>query len=111
MRQSIRPTYDSRETGPTYHVTTRIGDRTITFQEPIADPFVRTTIHVGWRDVLRELLRRRRLRITVIVGGDPARIDDVLELDENALVPGSTRQAAFQSHLGERIAAFGEQLP
>lgn len=43
QRQSIQPTYDSRETGPRYNVTTQIGDRTIGFQVPTEDPFVRTT--------------------------------------------------------------------
>ena len=102
LRNSVRATYDSRETGPRYHVTTRLGDRTIAFQERVADPFVSHTVTVGWPDLLRGLLRRH-LQVTVIVGGDPDVVNDVLELDDNALVPNSTRQAAFRSHLNEAI--------
>ena len=102
MRQSIRPTYDSRQTGPAYHVTTRLGDRTVTFQAPISDPFVRTRVHVSWWDAVRELVRHRRVTVTVIVGGDPARIDDVLELDANTLIENSTRKATFRSHMEEQ---------
>ena len=109
MRQSIRSTYDSRQTGPAYHVTTRLGDRTVSFQDPIVDPFIHTAVIVGWRDALRELLRHRRLRVMVIVGGHPDRINDVLELDENTLIHNSTRKATFWSHLEERLAAFGRE--
>lgn len=93
-RQSIAPTYDSRQTGPRYHVTTRIGDRTVTFEERISDPFVNTTVTVGWPDLLRGLLRRR-LTITVIVGGDRDAVDDVLELDAEWLGGDSTRRDEF----------------
>ena len=102
MRNSIRATYDSRETGPRYHVTTRVGDRTIEFQKPVDDPFVRQTVHLGLPDLLRGLLRRH-LAVTVLVGGDADVVNDVLELDGDQLVPGSTRQAAFRSHLNEAI--------
>jgi len=105
VRNSIRPTYDSRETGPRYHVTTRIGDRTIEFQKRVDDPFVSHRVTIGWPDLLRGLLRRR-LAVTVMVGGDPDVINDVLELDDNQLVPGSTRQAAFRSHVNEAIGRF-----
>ena len=102
MRNSIRATYDSRETGPRYHVTTQVGDRTVGFRVRVPDPFVRHVVTVGWPDLLRGLLRRR-LRVTVIVGGDPDVMNDVLELDSNQLVPDSTRQAAFRAHIGEAI--------
>jgi hypothetical protein len=102
-RQSITPTYDSRETGPRYHVTTRINDRTIGFEKPITDPFVRQTVHVGTRDLLRSLFRRR-LEVVVIVGGDRDVVEDVLELDAEWLGGDSTRRdeftkAAFSSFL------------
>lgn len=99
---SVRATYDSRETGDRYHVTTEIGHRTIAFRDPVPDPFVRHTVTIGWRDLLRGLLRRE-LKVTVIVGGDIEVINDVLELDDNALVKGRTREAAFRSHLNEAI--------
>ena len=68
----------------------------------MTEPFVRHAVTVGWPDLLRGLLRRH-LRVTVIVGGDLDVVNDVLELDDNALVPNSTRQAAFRSHVGEAI--------
>lgn len=103
MRESIAPTYDSRETGPRYHVTTRLDDRTIAFQEPIEAPFVRHTVHLGMRDLLHGLLRRR-LDVVMIVGGDPDIVNDVLELDDNALVPGSTRHRDFRRGIHHKIA-------
>lgn len=78
------PIYDSRETGPRYHVTSRIGDQTIAFQTPIEDPFVRHTINIHWRDLLSHLLHFRRfLTVTVIVGGDRDIIRDVMSLNTN----------------------------
>lgn len=108
LRNSVRATYDSRQTGYPYHVTTRVGDRTIEFQKRVTDPFVTHTVTVGWPDLLRGLLRRH-LRVTVIIGGDMDVVNDVLELDDNALVPGSTRQAAFRSHLNEAIGRMAAE--
>jgi hypothetical protein len=107
MRNSIRPTYDSRETGPRFHVTTQIGDRTVVFQRPVDDPFVRHAVTLGWPDLLRGLFRRR-LVVTVIVAGDKDIEDDVLELDENTLIPNSTRRAAFDSHINDVLGRFGK---
>lgn len=98
-RQSIEATYDSRDTGHRFHVTTRVGDRTIGFQHRVPDPFVRTTISVGAWDALRALLRFRPIEVTVTVSGDPEAVNDVLELDYNTLVPGSTRRAEFDEHI------------
>jgi hypothetical protein len=108
MRQSIQPTYDSRTTGPRYHVTDQIGDRTLTFQRPIDDPFVRHTIHIGWRDLLRGLLRRK-LDVTVIVGGDPEIMYDVLELDDNTLIGGSIRRAEFNAGISRALGRFAKE--
>lgn len=99
-RMSIEPTYDSRETGPRYHVSTRIGDRTTSLQEPIPDPFVSTTVTLGWRQVAGFLLRRQRPRVTVLVGGDRDVIEDVLELDGNYLGQNCTRRDEFNVTLG-----------
>lgn len=103
-RQSVEATYDSRDSGYRFHVTTRVGARTIAFQRPVADPFVRATISVGIWDALRALLRFRPIEVTVIVGGDPEVINDVLELDYNTLVPGSTRREEWDQHVRDRLA-------
>jgi hypothetical protein len=105
MKPSIRATYDSRETGPRYHVTTRVNGRTIAFQAPVADPFVRQTVRLGIDDLLRALFRRR-LVVEVIVGGDVEICNDVLELDENTLIAGRTRKQAFHSHINEALGRF-----
>ncbi|HEX3959938.1 MAG TPA: hypothetical protein VHZ03_25435 [Trebonia sp.] len=105
-RTSIRATYDSRETGPRYHVTTRIDSRTLVFQHPADDPFVRQTVTIGWRDLLRGLMRRC-LTVTVIVGGDHGITEDVSELDDNYLGANCTRWDAWNSHINESLGRIG----
>lgn len=107
LRQSIQPTYDSQETGSRYHVTTRLGDRTIEFQKPLTDPFVRHTVHVGWRDLMKGLLRRR-LSVTVLIGADTDLMDDVLELDANTLIPNSTRRQEWDAGMNKRLVRWAK---
>ncbi len=102
LRPSVRATYDSRETGPRYHITTTIGRETVCFQQPIPDPFARATVHVGWPALLRGLLRGR-LVVEVTIGGDREIVNDVLELDENTLIAGRTRQEAFRQSVNQRL--------
>jgi hypothetical protein len=66
------------------------------------DPFARTDVHLGWRDLLHGLVRRR-LTVTVIIGGETDRMNDVLELDDNTLLPNSTRRQAWNSHVSETL--------
>jgi hypothetical protein len=102
-RDSIRATYDSRQTGPRYRYSTTVGNRVIDYQKPVDDPFIYTAISIGWRDLLAGLMRGR-CQVTVNVGGaDPEIIEDVLELDENYLGPNCTRRDAFHSHLNEAL--------
>lgn len=103
-RQSITPTYDSRKTGPRYHVTSRVDDRTIAFEERVPDPFVRHTVTLGWRDLLRGLMRRS-LKVTVIIGADRDVMEDVLDLDANNLGYDCTRRDNFR--LGLQAAMEG----
>jgi hypothetical protein len=107
MRRSIPATYDSRDTGDRFHVTTRIGERTVSFRDRVPDPFVRTTVHVGVWDALRFLLRGRPVEVTVIVGADPDVMNDVLELDYNTLTPDSTRRQEFNRHVHDLIDMAG----
>lgn len=82
IRQSIQPTYDSTQTGPRYWVSSFAFGRTVQFRHPIEDPFINTTIHLGWWDLLKHLLRGRgEVQVNVQVSGDSDIIDDVLELD------------------------------
>jgi hypothetical protein len=105
-RNSIRATYDSRETGPRYHVTTRVGGRMIEFEKPMADPFVSHRVTVGWPDLLRGLLRRR-LAVEVMIGGDLDVVEDVMELDDNYLGYNCTRRDTWNSHVNESLGRAG----
>lgn len=111
MRKSIEANYDSRDTGDRFHVTSRVGDRTIGFQRPLPDPFVRTVVSVGIWDCLRSLLRLRPVEVTVIVGGDAEVMNDVLELNYNALLRGSTRRAEWDAHLRDVLTMMGRDEP
>lgn len=106
VRQSIQPTYDSRETGPRYHVTYKLDGRVISWEQRIDDPFVRAVLNVNWLDRLKSLLHRN-MAVEVLVGADPEVIEDVMELDENYLAPGpSTRREEFTSNLGKAFTRF-----
>ncbi|MGN9802051.1 hypothetical protein [Micromonospora sp. L32] len=102
LRPSVRATYDSEQTGPRYWVTSTIDGQAVAFRVRIADPFVRHTVRVGLRDLLRGLLRGR-LTVEVTVGGDTEVMRDVLELDEQALIHGRTRRAAFQQSIHQKL--------
>jgi hypothetical protein len=111
MKTSITPTYDSRETGPRYWVTTRVGDRVIAFHQPLDDPFARTWVNLSVRDLLLGVLRRG-LKVEVTIGADSDVMDDVLELDSNQLVLGRTRRAEFNGQLHRALStvAVDEEL-
>lgn len=105
-RYSIEPTYDSRETGDAYTVEVREGAKRID-RQPIADPFVNTTVRVrGWRNALAVL--RGRYSCSVHVGAeDPARVEDIFELnDDYAGQRGSTRRADCDAQLQRGLGDF-----
>lgn len=108
LKPSLRATYDSAKTGPRYHVTTTINDHVEQFRKPVNDPFVRHTITIGWRGLLRGLWQRR-LAVEVTVGADIELMNDVLELDGQTLIRGRTRHAAFQQSMHQKLRAFGEE--
>jgi hypothetical protein len=110
LKPSVRATYDSRVTGPRYHVTTSINGKTLNFREPVPDPFVRATVEVrSWRDLLLGLFRRR-LVVEVTVSADTELMNDVLELDDDTLIHGRTRQAAFRQATHRKLASLGEEV-
>lgn len=96
-RHSIEPTYDSRETGPRYHISSTINDKPVDKRTPLSDPFVRYTLAIHWWDALRAILTRGHLDVEVRVDGDKGIVDDVLELDINTLLPNSTRRYEFHA--------------
>ena len=102
MRQSIQPTYDHRETGDRYSVEYRVNGRSLG-ETSITDPFVRGSVTVSWRDVLRSLLQRKRLRVEFTVRGDTEIENDVMELDANYLAYNSTRKRDFQEHVEQGL--------
>lgn len=111
VRQSIPPTYDRRETGDRFLVLSRVNGRTIR-EQLITDPFIRTRITVSWRDLLKSLLRWKRLEIEVHVHGDPAITEDVMELDANYLgLQTSTRRQKFNERLNVSLEDFSYVCP
>lgn len=111
-RESIQPTYDSRETGDPYHVTSKVDGHVITWRERVPDPFVRTTVTVALRDLLCGLLRGH-LTVEVLVSGDPEVVDAVLELDANTLIGGSSRRDEFNRGIHAALGSIGafDDLP
>lgn len=106
---SVEATYDSRDTGDRFHVTSQVGNRTIGFRRPVPDPFVRVIVSVGLQDALRALLRFRPIKVTVIVGADPEVMDDVLELDYNTLITGRTRRDDWNAHVRDVLTMAGRE--
>ena len=51
--------------------------------------------------MLRALIRRRHLVVTVLIDGDRDIVNDVLELNDNTLIPNSTRRDEFNQHLSD----------
>jgi hypothetical protein len=109
LKTSIAPTYDSRETGKRYSVATWVGHKFVDRHE-LDDPFVRHEVRIGWTTLLRGLLRRK-LTVVVLVSADKELMDDVLELDANALVLGRSRRVEFDKGmhvaLSESVAGDG----
>lgn len=112
MRQSIEPTYDRQKTGDRFTVETRIGNRLLhhdnrlVTHERVSDPFINTSVHVGWRDCLYGLLRRE-LVVNVVVSGDRDIVEDVMELDSDYLgITACTRRKAWDDHLDQALRDF-----
>lgn len=96
----------SRQNGASaYTLEIRENDRPLS-SERMPDPFHHTTIHPrGWRVVLAVLCRRYRL--TVIVGGDHERVEEVLKLDPEYLGPHN-RKAFIEGGLRDFAAQLSE---
>lgn len=106
-RQSIEPTYDWQKTGDRFDVETRVDGRRVSM-ETTRDPFVNTAVTVGWRDLLRGLVRRS-LRVTVVVGGDREIVEDVCELDSDYLgTQRSSRRREWNAHIQDSLAKLGD---
>lgn len=112
LRTSIPPTYDGAKTGPRYWISTFVNGRPLGWEEPIEDPFITTTIHVGWRDLVKHVLLRKPLEVRVQVGGDRDVIEDVLELNGDYLGFNCSRRREFNGQLGAALArhADGEEF-
>lgn len=106
LRLSIQPTYDHRKTGDRYSVSSWVGDICVAKRVPIRDPFVRHTVNVHWWDALKCILFKGRVSVRVSVDGDKDIVDDVMELDSDYLLHGSTRRAEFNASIQEALAAI-----
>jgi hypothetical protein len=109
MRQSIQPTYDSRDTGPAYTIRVTVNGRTVDGRE-IDDPFVRSVTRVGLWDMLRAILTGRPCEVEMTIGGEKDRLDDVLELDANYLIPNSTRQTEWRAEMHQKLRGVAVDL-
>ena len=108
-RTSIQPTYDSRETGPRYWVTSTLNGKPVAFRYPVEDPFVRHTVRVRWLDLLKSLITGRGMEVVVTVGGDRDVMEDVMELDNNFLGFNCTRRDEFNQGINDAIGAFVDE--
>jgi len=103
MRLSIPHTYDSRETGPRFSVSTFVDDVKIKEQK-VYDPFVRTSVHVSIWDAIKSILKRGYVRVEITVDGDRSIIEDVLELDANYLGHGNSRREEFRGSIESALS-------
>ncbi len=103
LRQSIHPTYDHRKTGDRYRVTTKLNGRPIDFERPITDPFIHTRVTIGFWDALKSLLRFGEVEVRVSVTGDPAIMEDVLELNSDYLGHNNTRRNNFNADIEKAL--------
>ncbi len=99
-RKSIEPTYDHRETGDRFTVETRINGLRLN-EVTVRDPFVHHRVTIAWRDLFRFALGGRS--VTVVLGGDPQIVDDVLELDADCLTFNSTRRDEWNACVESRL--------
>lgn len=108
LRLSINPTYDHRDTGDRFTVSSSIGGVTICDEKPIRDPFVSHTIRIHWRDALKCLFWNREIKVCVRVSGDSEICEDVMELDGDYIGHGSTRRAEWNSSIEKSLSEEGE---
>jgi hypothetical protein len=92
-----------------YTIRTTINDEPIgEFARSIPDPFVHHTVTVGWRDLLRAVLRGKPMRVEIHVSADSDTMTRVLELDPDYIGPtGSASRTAWNADLQGRLAEFG----
>lgn len=91
---------------PAYHLSTLVNGHVVgEFMSPISDPLVRTTVSVGWCELLCSLLTRRTLTVEVMVGSDSDTATRLLELDPDYLgPPGSASRTAWDAALHGRLS-------
>lgn len=109
LHPSVRATYDSAQTGPRYWATVTVNGYPIEFRNPLPDPFARTKVTVSWADTLRALIRGRHVVVEVTIGADRELMNDVLELDDQTLIAGRTRKAAFDQSIHQKLAAIARE--
>jgi hypothetical protein len=99
-------THPSGAYRPSYTVTTKVNDHVIgDFMAPIADPFARTTVEVGWRDLIRSLATRRTLTVEVLVSADSRTVESVLALNPDHLgYAGTPSRKAWEAALNARLS-------
>lgn len=91
---------------PHFDITTKVNGKVIgEFRRPMPDPFHRTEVTVGWRDLLRTVVRRRALVLEVSVGADSRTMENVLALNPDHLgYPGTPSRKAWEASLNEGLS-------
>jgi hypothetical protein len=92
-----------------YLHTVKVNDRIVgQHMKPLPDPFARTEVVIGWVDVLRALLRRRRLTVTVAMHADGRTVERVLALNPDHLgYAGTPSRMAWEAELHGRLSSLG----
>lgn len=98
LRLSIQPTYDQRETGERYSITTFVAGSKLS-ETKLPDPFVRHTVRVSFWDAIKSLLRTGHVEVYIRIDGDVEIIEDIMELDSNYIGHGSTRHREFHQSI------------
>jgi hypothetical protein len=93
-----------------YLHTVKVNDRIVgQHMKPLPDPFARTEVVVGWADVLRALLRRRRLTVTVVMHADSRTVEQVLALNPDHLgYAGTPSRKAWEAELHGRLSSLAK---
>lgn len=105
LRLSITSTYDSRKTGPRFHVETFVADRFVS-STPISDPFVRHTVKVSLVHAFLSFLKFGYVKVSIHLNGDPKITEDVMELDGNYIGHGSTRRSEWNTSIDKSLREF-----
>lgn len=98
-----KPVFDSRTDGFQYRVVTRLNGRQV-YDADVDCPLLRTTLAIGWRDLLRCLLRGRVEVETLISTDNHELAETILALDGNWFTP--KRRHRWEKELNAQLGEW-----